>query len=74
MTAVLSRRMAGWTPLLIILAGGLNACGSKPVEQKPAEAVEAKPETRYECPMHPDVNQAEPGKCPKCGMQLVVKD
>lgn len=27
----------------------------------------------YVCPMHPDVRSAEPGKCPKCGMNLVPK-
>ena len=27
----------------------------------------------YTCTMHPDVAQAQPGKCPKCGMQVVVK-
>jgi hypothetical protein len=25
----------------------------------------------WTCPMHPEVVQAEPGKCPKCGMKLV---
>lgn len=25
----------------------------------------------YTCPMHPEVQQAGPGKCPKCGMALV---
>ena len=24
----------------------------------------------YTCPMHPEVRQAQPGKCPKCGMPL----
>lgn len=24
----------------------------------------------YTCPMHPEVKQASPGKCPKCGMEL----
>ena len=27
----------------------------------------------YTCPMHPEVQQATPGKCPKCGMDLVQK-
>lgn len=27
----------------------------------------------YTCPMHPDVQQDRPGKCPKCGMDLVPK-
>ena len=25
----------------------------------------------YLCPMHSDVRQAAPGKCPKCGMALL---
>lgn len=25
----------------------------------------------YLCPMHPDVRQTTPGKCPKCGMDLL---
>lgn len=30
---------------------------------------------RYTCPMHPEVISDKPGKCPKCGMNLVpVKD
>jgi hypothetical protein len=27
----------------------------------------------YTCPMHPEVTSDKPGKCPKCGMTLVVK-
>jgi len=27
----------------------------------------------YTCPMHPEVQQKEPGKCPKCGMNLKPK-
>ena len=29
--------------------------------------------TMYVCPMHPEVEQSEPGRCPKCGMALVPK-
>jgi len=28
----------------------------------------------YTCPMHPDVISDKPGECPKCGMDLEVKD
>ncbi len=28
----------------------------------------------YTCPMHPEVVQNSPGKCPKCGMDMVHKD
>ena len=27
----------------------------------------------YVCPMHPEVRQPQPGKCPKCGMDLVLE-
>lgn len=28
----------------------------------------------YTCPMHPEVISDKPGKCPKCGMGLVLKE
>lgn len=28
----------------------------------------------YVCPMHPDVISDKPGKCPKCGMELIKKE
>lgn len=28
---------------------------------------------QYTCSMHPEVVQDAPGRCPKCGMKLVVK-
>ncbi len=28
----------------------------------------------YTCPMHPEVVSDKPGKCPKCGMNLVLKE
>jgi len=28
---------------------------------------------QYVCPMHLDVKSNKPGKCPKCGMNLVKK-
>ena len=31
----------------------------------------ARGEKSYFCPMHSTVHQAGPGKCPKCGMDLV---
>lgn len=32
-----------------------------------------KAEVYYTCPEHPDYVSNKPGKCPKCGMKLVVK-
>jgi len=31
-------------------------------------------QSRYVCPMHPEVTSDKPSKCPKCGMKLVEKD
>ena len=59
----------------IILIGGLlftvalmNA--QEPTSKKP---VTEQQQVKYTCPMHPEVVQNEPGKCPKCGMDLVEK-
>ena len=41
---------------------------------KPAADPEAAPEGAvYTCPMHPEIEQPEPGNCPKCGMALEPK-
>ena len=29
--------------------------------------------TIYTCSMHPEINSDKPGKCPKCGMELIKK-
>ncbi len=39
-----------------------------------ASAPSAAHATKYVCPMDPDVVEAKPGKCPKCGMKLVPAD
>jgi Cu(I)/Ag(I) efflux system membrane fusion protein len=43
-----------------------------PVMAPPAAPTNSAPsKLRYFCPMHPEVISDEPGKCPKCGMDLV---
>ncbi len=37
---------------------------------KPAPLPGATPGAIYTCPMHPEIRQAGPGNCPKCGMAL----
>ncbi|MEW6133483.1 MAG: heavy metal translocating P-type ATPase [Pseudomonadota bacterium] len=48
---------------------------SYPAEQQQSAApVEAAQESViYTCPMHPEIEQAGPGNCPKCGMALEPK-
>lgn len=53
----------------------LIACGEKKQEQQ-QQTTNDKQQTIYYCPMHPEVQQDHPGKCPKpecMGMDLVVK-
>lgn len=45
-----------------------NACSSSS-----NKATEQNAKAQYTCPMHPEVIQDTPGKCPKCGMDLVEK-
>ena len=55
-----------------MLLFGLTACDKvKFWEDK--HSAEAAMHT-YTCPMHPEVISDKPGKCPKCGMDLVLKD
>ncbi len=37
----------------------------------PSKPAKPPPATVYTCPMHPEVRSNAPGKCPKCGMDLV---
>ena len=64
----------------LILASGLIFTGSSfnnVYGQKPKKSTEkiatTKHKMKYTCTMHPEVVMDKPGKCPKCGMALVVK-
>lgn len=41
--------------------------------EKPSTTKTAQAGQTYTCTMHPEVVSDKPGKCPKCGMDLVVK-
>ena len=43
---------------------------AKPVTPASQPHVEAASHGGYTCPMHPEIKQAGPGSCPKCGMAL----
>ena len=49
--------------LTIFTATSFAQKGKKDTTQHP---------TFYTCAMHPDVKMTEPGKCPKCGMELTL--
>jgi predicted RNA-binding Zn-ribbon protein involved in translation (DUF1610 family) len=62
----------------MILVVGLIFAGSSfnNVYGQTTKKTETKAKTssvKYTCPMHPEVVMNKPGKCPKCGMALVVK-
>lgn len=48
-------------------------CGGKSSPQSDASPPSTAVEAVYVCSMHPEVQQPLPGKCPKCGMDLVPK-
>jgi len=50
-------------------AGAVSQIVLSPKAAKPDGAAA----TVYTCPMHPEVEAHEPGRCPKCGMTLVPK-
>lgn len=47
---------------------------AKPVHKIVTESKPQSQPQKYTCPMHPEVISDKPGKCPKCGMELVEKE
>ena len=45
-----------------------DALAAKPTTSSPPLSMHI-----YTCPMHPEVQQGQPGSCPKCGMALEIK-
>ncbi|MCD9017991.1 efflux RND transporter periplasmic adaptor subunit [Parachryseolinea silvisoli] len=63
--------------LFITIAFIFFACSQEKQADEHASHDRAKKEssaTKYTCPMHPNVVQDGPGKCPVCGMDLVPKN
>jgi hypothetical protein len=51
--------------------GGMMGCGMGSSRRKAErQADEKEKPMTYTCPMHPEVHQNQPGKCPKCSMEL----
>ena len=59
-----------------ILAVGFmlaNLSANQVYGQTPKNKTIKQQTVKYTCPDHPDVVKDQPGKCPKCGMDLVEK-
>lgn len=55
------------------VTGCKSACCKTESKSEPSSS-NAKHAMQYYCPMHPEVVQNTPGKCPKCGMDLSEKN
>jgi RND family efflux transporter MFP subunit len=56
---------------LIVLVGLAQRLGWLRTESADATSSAAAPGAIYTCPMHPQIRQPSPGRCPICGMELV---
>lgn len=50
-----------------------NNASSSQSEQIKKDSTDVKKAAEYTCPMHPEVVSDKPGKCPQCGMDLMIK-
>jgi len=55
----------------LLTAAGFAQSTYSPKDSK-QEKVAADVKVQYTCPMHADVKSDKPGKCPQCGMKLVL--
>ncbi len=63
---------AGFQKLFLqVQIGGREVYAAFGMDVKPGAMTTAAAAGEYTCPMHPEVKQNGPGKCPKCGMALV---
>lgn len=58
--------------IALAIAIGAMAVSAPTYAHKAKKAHKHAAAKKYTCPMHPEVVQSKPGKCPKCGMKLVV--
>lgn len=58
-------------PLSMLFMGGMMGGMGNQNNQQGQQTVPAGGVGQYTCPMHPEVQSSQPGRCPKCGMNLV---
>jgi hypothetical protein len=68
----ITNKLAALTGLafLAVAVLGVASCSKSDQQQSNGQSSHAK---QYTCSMHPEVVPDKPGKCPKCGMELVEK-
>ena len=57
-------------PLSMLLMGGMMMGGGKANQGQTMSMFQSSGTGGFTCPMHPDVRSDQPGRCPKCGMNL----
>ena len=58
-------------PLSMLLMGGMMMGGEKANQGSSVAMSQSSGTGGFTCPMHPDARSDRPGRCPKCGMNLV---
>ena len=54
-------------------SGKAPGSGMGDMKHSPSNLARVPDKAVYTCPMHPEVQKPEPGKCPKCSMNLEKK-
>jgi hypothetical protein len=60
--------------IMVIGSGILTSCSNQSGQTDKAKQATTTGKELYVCPMHPEETSDKPGKCPKCGMDLVKKE
>ena len=74
----MTRGMQAFSMVLFFAAGVfltalvLSQREADPLPHGPQTASAPELQTLYQCPMHPEVIESQPGSCPICGMPLVA--
>lgn len=58
--------------LAILLAANTGAFAQDTTHKSSSHQHNTTTSKKYTCTMHPEVVKSKPGKCPKCGMDLVA--
>jgi predicted nucleic-acid-binding Zn-ribbon protein len=58
--------------LLISVSGAFSSFAQDEKEKMAHDKMDSTYKMMYECPMHHEVKSDNPGKCPKCGMNMAA--